>query len=117
MNCKFSYIKYKDNLNRSILYCSVTKERCPLVRFCNRLNDYINIDGCTNCRFVSLGEDIKAESKGLKNKVRFERNGKLYIEVNDQVIVLDNPFSEVPRYVNVVKVGDMYVIDTSHYQN
>jgi hypothetical protein len=116
MNCKFSYVKEPDNFGRHVLYCSVLKEKCPLVRFCNRVNDYINIDGYNVCNYISLGENNNAKCNNLNNKVRFERNGKLYVEVNDQVMIFENPFNEIPKYVNVICNEGQYTIDKSRYQ-
>ena len=37
------------------------------------------------------------------HKVAFERKGKLYIEVDNILVVLPNPFDNIPRYVKLYK--------------
>lgn len=37
------------------------------------------------------------------NKVLFERNGCLYVKVDDQTIKMLNPFDYIPEYVKVYK--------------
>ena len=45
-----------------------------------------------------------------KNKVRFEKNGKLFVELEDSVITVDNPFDEVPQFVEIVAKNNEYYI-------
>lgn len=108
MKCKYS--KYSDKLNnvgRNDLICNITKEPCPLVRFCDKVNKLINNDFYENCRYYIM------ENEKLKNgfyKVRFEKHGKLYVEVDNKVLTFDNTFKEVPKQIELVNVEDVYYI-------
>ena len=44
------------------------------------------------------------------NKVRFEKRGKLFIEVENFVIELDNPYDYIPQYVELIKQKGEYFI-------
>ena len=48
--------------------------------------------------------------KPTEHKVRFESGGKLYVEVDDMVYKIDNPFDHTPQGVEIERVdGHVYV--------
>ena len=44
------------------------------------------------------------------NKVRFIKNNKLFVEVNDFVVEIANPFDYEPEYVALVNVDGEYFV-------
>lgn len=103
-NCKYSY----NDGDSNYLYCNITQQVCPLVRWCNDVGGVISIDNyMENCRYYKNKEESKLKKDG-NHKVRFIKGKYLYIELNDefnQIIKIENPFGEkdVPSYVNIEK--------------
>lgn len=111
MDCKYSKREPKDKSNRSYIYCKPQGCRCHAIRFCPVIQDIINIDNYKDC--VVYLENEKGDP--FMNKVILEKDGFLYIELNDeygQAVVIENPFEpeDIPSHVNLVKVGDTYYI-------
>lgn len=110
-NCKFSYYKKGLNLERNYLYCTKTSEICTLVKFCNTLNKIISTDNYKICK-----EYDKMKIPSGKNKVRFEKNGKLIVELynkngeTESCIEVINPFEEFPQFVELIKIKDIYYV-------
>lgn len=81
--------------------CKITKTICPWIYYCNKKKQWI---------FKSEGEKCKV----LKNQdipkgyypVRFEKRNRLYVDVNGNIVIIPNPFDEVPLYVKVYKTKD-----------
>lgn len=47
--------------------------------------------------------------KNNEYKVRFEKNGDLYIEMGDYVIQKKNPYDDIPEKVTLIEVdGELY---------
>lgn len=89
------YIKIKNIMELPL--CSLDGKICPYVIRCNSEKKWNKIPEMNNCH-IRIGHDNKHG-----NKVRFEKQGLLYIEIEDKVITLDNPFDFVPTHVNLVK--------------
>ena len=82
--------------------CLITKEVCPFVYWCDKIHSYkLSPSMPENCKIKSKLQIPKGYSK-----VRFERKGYLYVDVNDQTIQIKNPFDDIPLYVKVTKSKD-----------
>ena len=89
-------------------YCSCNKsnEICPFTRRCSTRMAHVPLASMNNCQLRKEEEMIPTNT----NKVRFEKRGKLFIEVNDHVIELKNPYDYIPDYVYLVNVnGENYI--------
>ena len=84
--------------------CIKNNEICPFMRRCNIEHEWLPIDSMNTCSL--------REPKGVielnKNeyKVRFEKDGYLYIEMGDMVIQKRNPYDYVPNKVEMVKIDN-----------
>ena len=111
MNCKYSYKLNETKGERNYLYCNIMKNQCPMIRFCSKVNDIINVDNVETKCTIYKNEEDKSYMKQGKYKVLYEKRGMLYIELNqDTSIVIPNPFNNVPSGVDVVKIKDEYYI-------
>lgn len=80
--------------------CSITDDVCPFMYFCNKVNDWRPLK--------SMPENCKVQGrievpKGCY-KVRMERKGKLYVDINGQTIKVANPFDHVPQFVKAYQL-------------
>lgn len=90
-------------------FCTCTKshETCPFMRRCNVEHDWLPIDAMDRCTLRR--PERRIELKQGEYKVRFEKNGDLYIEIEDYVIQKKNPFDHIPEKVEMVKIdNEMY---------
>ena len=99
MNCKYSKIDENLVKGRHLLICTKTNEYCAITRYCPKVKEVINIDGYDKKCKIYIKE--KAKENIDKNKVLFEKNEKLYIENDGQVLILANPFDYTPNYVSL----------------
>lgn len=77
--------------------CKITKENCPYVYFCNRTQSYRILSSMPlKCK---IEENIECP-KGFY-KVCFERDGNLYVEINNEVKIIKNSFDYTPAYVKI----------------
>lgn len=97
--CKNSYYK------NSKPHCKHTKELCAYVKWCPIEDRWEVSERCTLCK---LYNEIIIP-KGM-NKVRFVKNNNLYIELEDSVIKLPNPFDYEPEFVGLTQVKDNWYI-------
>ena len=82
--------------------CLISKENCPFVYWCDKIHAYKPSSSMPeNCKIKEKLQIPKGYSK-----VRFERKGYLYVDVNDQTIQIKNPFDDIPLYVKVTKSKD-----------
>lgn len=86
---------------------------CPYVYWCNKIEDWKPLrntqDTCKLRTLVNIPDG--------SSKVRFEKKGKLYIDYNNEVIVLDNPFPFIPQYVTlIIKNGNFYINKKKGYK-
>ena len=89
-------------------YCSCNKsnEICPFTRRCSTRMAHVPLASMNNCQLRKEEEMIPTNT----NKVRFEKRGKLFIEVENFVIELDNPYDYIPQYVELIKQKGEYFI-------
>ena len=114
MYCKYSE---KENINelvdRHYLSCTLTNQRCAFVRYCGKVGDIINTDNCEkNCKTFLEKEANVGKTNITPNKVLFEKRGKLWVEESaDQVVVVENPYDYVPKFVKLLKRqnGEYYI--------
>lgn len=110
MNCKYSSQSNVDVLNRHYLLCSLlNNDKCPMIRYCPDVKDYISVDNYKLCKSYTEAESNIGRSQLTPNKVVFEKGGKLFIEVNDeigQVVALENIYDNVPKFVKLYKGND-----------
>lgn len=83
--------------------CGLSGDVCPYVRRCNIDMCYKpnNIDKCN----LKIKEDTLNRNE---YKVRFCLNGVLYVEVNDSVIQVDNPYDYEPKTVVLYQYDGNY---------
>ena len=87
--------------------CIKSHEACPFMRRCNVEHKWLPIDSMDVCRLRQPERSI--ELKENEYKVRFEKDGDLYIEIEDYVIQKKNPFDYIPDKVEMVRVdNEMY---------
>lgn len=80
---------------------------CPFVYWCDKIEDWKPLrDTQDTCKLRRI-ENIPSNA----SKVRFEKKGKLYIDHNNQVVVIDNPFNFVPQYVTLIVKGNNFYIN------
>ena len=84
---------------------------CIYATFCNRLQRYIHIDNYQEC-YIMNDYNKKTIPQGA-NYVRFTKNGFLYVEFENGVIKVKNPFdAQVTNYV-YIKRDDLGEIQLS----
>lgn len=86
--------------------CKITGEICPFVRKFPCIQQWKPLDAMNNCK---IRKDENMIPTG-ENKVRFVKNGKLFVEIEEFVVEILNPFDYDPQTVAVVNVdGEYYV--------
>ncbi len=85
--------------------CSKTDDICPYTYRCTVELRHKPTKGMKQCK---LRKDKPIPKKAYK--IRFEKKGKLFVEVDDYVIEFDNPFNYVPEYVYLTKTDKGYKI-------
>lgn len=89
--------------------CKITQQICPFMYFCERTqiwraNNYMP----KNCK-VKETQNNAVKHKGKYRVINY-RKDFLYVEINDVVYKLKNPFDFVPDYVDVLKRNGVYII-------
>lgn len=92
--CKYMF--YKEVGSRQPIFCNQTNEMCTYQRFCSVQNRIILSEGWKQCRMMNK----KIIPNGTK-EVLFEKNGFLYIKLDDKTIKVKNRFDKVPEYVYI----------------
>ena len=108
--CPYSFYK---NLNgRDYIYCLKTDGVCPFTRYCTIIGKMIPNDR----KYYTMEDCNLKNEKVLENgeyKVRFEKKGFLYVEINDSVKMFKNIFNDIPVSVKLVFVdGEYYILGT-----
>lgn len=86
--------------------CRLTNEICPYVYYCERTrSNKPSKNMPVNCK-VKIQTEIP---KGAY-QVAFERKGKLYVNVKNNIVIVDNPFDYVPMFVKMNKTGGKWRI-------
>lgn len=90
-----------------VCMCTKSKDICPFMRRCSMEHEWLPLNGMNTCSLRQPERSI--ELKENEYKVRFEKDGDLYIEVEDYVIQKKNPFDYIPNKVEMVRVdNEMY---------
>ena len=82
--------------------CLILKNNCPYVYFCNKKKEWIPLSSMP--KKCKVQDNIKIP-KGCY-KVRMERNGYLYIDINESTYKFINPFEDIPFFVKLIKTKD-----------
>lgn len=79
--------------------CTITKTTCPYIYYCRQS------DSWKPTKFMPKECKVKQNIQIPKGnyKVLFARKNKLYIQVDNEIIILQNPFNETPVYVKLLK--------------
>lgn len=87
-------------------HCNKTGDICPWVQWCGKINAYKERAGMDKyCKFLKeANEDIP---DGYY-KVEFARHGYLYIIFKNDVIKVENPFDDIPKFVKVKQTKTTY---------
>ena len=90
--------------------CRCAKENsiCPFMRRCNVEKRWLPLNTMDGCRIRTEVE--KVDMVDGKYNVLFEKNGQLYVDVDDNVVKVNNPFEAMPRTVNVNAVDGVYYV-------
>lgn len=79
--------------------CTLTNENCPFVYFCHKSNSWLpNKAMPKNCN-VKLNAEVPIGYY----RIREERKGYLYVDIDDHTYKILNPFKDVPLYVKATK--------------
>lgn len=80
--------------------CIVTNEVCPWMYWCNKRQIY------KPSRHMPQNCNIKARVEVPKGyyKVRMERKGYLYVDIDNCTYKIKNPFDDIPLYVKATKL-------------
>ncbi len=101
------YAFYQEENGVEYLFCSKSNDICIYSRFCTTRNKAIPTESQKYC-MLRMKKDIPV---GCYN-VRFEKKGKLYVDYENRVICVSNPYNVVPDYVKIgtrKKTGEFYV--------
>ena len=91
----------------SVCMCTKSKDICPFMRRCSMEHEWLPLNGMNTCSLRQPERSI--ELKENEYKVRFEKDGDLYIEIEDYVIQKKNPFDYIPEKVEMVRIdNEMY---------
>lgn len=83
--------KYVVNANQ----CSISKEICPYMYFCTKENLWReNRNMPSHCKVQD-----KMEVPEGYYRVREERKGYLYVDIDNQTYKVLNPFKDIPQFV------------------
>lgn len=82
---------------------------CMFVYRCTAEHRWKALPEMENCLLMKEKMGVR-DLKPTEHKVRFESGGKLYVEVDDMVYKIDNPFDHTPQGVEIERVdGHVYV--------
>lgn len=86
--------------------CKKNGQICPFVRRCTRDRVWKPLDSMSKCTLRT--EEVKVP-KGM-NRVRFELHGELYVEVDEFVYSIKNPYDYIPELVELTSINDTWYI-------
>ena len=89
--------------------CSRDGQICPFMRRCPYEKCWLPLDNMDVCRLRKEGVDMSHLKKG-EYIVTFERGGKLYVDIDGMMHKFVNPFDDIPKVIEVVKVDGEYYI-------
>ncbi len=79
--------------------CTITKEICPYVYWCDRKQIWKNSKNMPQDCTVKLN----FETPSSQYRVREERKGSLFVDIEGYTYEIKNPFDYIPKYVSVEK--------------
>ena len=79
--------------------CIITSQICPYVYYCDKIRTYKPASTMPQECKVKQAIEIPVGYC----RVRDERKGWLYIDINNETIKIKNPFDDIPLYVKVSK--------------
>lgn len=86
------------NMEKGI--CLLRKENCPYLYYCNKIHKYkINSSTPVNCRIKQ-----SFEVPNGYYKVCFERKKQLYVNVDNNIEIIPNPYNFIPIYIKMIKL-------------
>lgn len=91
--------KYRENNN-----CKATGNICPWAQWCGKLSVWKERAGSEKyCKY----RKSEPTPDGYY-KVEFEKRGFLYINFQNEVIKVPNPFNDIPKFVKVKQLKNSY---------
>ena len=112
MDCRYSHRDIVDKYGRHYIICNQTNMLCINSRICPTVRDIVNTDNYMSCKTYKQQEEYR-RSKGMKNKILFEKRGFLHIENEEigQIVMIANPYvGEIPEYVDLILIDGTYYI-------
>lgn len=91
---------------KNLCFCKITKQPCGFVRRCTNERCWKPLDYISFCKIRKEGVIVP----NGKNKVKFELNGILYVEIGEFTYEIKNPYEYTPHFVEVTKVEGFYYI-------
>ena len=89
--------------------CTIDGGQCGFVYRCPTERKWLPLDGMNSCTLKTKSAEVKP-LKPNEHRVRFESKGKLYVEYNDSVYTVENPFDYTPQGVEACMVdGRLYI--------
>lgn len=86
--------------------CNITHSNCPWAYWCGHISAFKERESCKKyCKLLKEEEQKVPEGH---YKVKFERHGFLYIDFNNQILKIKNPFEDVPSFVKIKKYKTSY---------
>ena len=90
--------------NRNGNHCKITDNICPWAQWCGKINAYKERPGIEKyCKYLN-----SEPTPDGYYKVEFERHGYLYIIFQNETIKIQNPFTDIPKFVKVKKNKNSY---------
>lgn len=90
----------------SYCICSKTGNICVFVRRKPCIMQWSPLESMVNCK-LRQEEVVMSDNE---KKVRFAKNNKLFVEIDDFVIEINNPYDYCPDYVDVININNIYYI-------
>lgn len=89
--------------------CEKSHNICPCMRRCSLERKWLPLATMGTCN-IRLGNNTMLELRKDEYKVLFESKGMLYVEYGDNVFKFTNPFDDVPKKVQLVRVdNELYI--------
>lgn len=77
--------------------CKITNTQCPFIYYCIKKQIWKPLNGMENCKVKNQNNIPKGYYK-----VCFERHGNLYIDIDNVIKIVPNPFETVPLFVKLI---------------
>lgn len=109
--CEYCKVgKYTENC-----ICKKEQDVCPFVRRCTTNLIWLPLNAMDKCNRRFVPTQKRKEDIVLKDgeyRVEYIKHGKLYINVNGNLIRMINPYDYEPKKVKLVNIeGTMYIED------